>query len=219
MNRDAAVLRIREGLGFFTGTSRDDAIVAALQAGQRELEKGKSLPKFLLLEDQTLTLLSGASTVALPTGFIRTFEDEKPHFLPEDSTINLFLLRRLYIDANLAYGRFESGAVTVTSGSPKVYVIRKSVIDFIQPADQNYSITWSYFKKADLLTTNIENAWLANEPDWLIGEAGVRVAAAMRDTDAVSLFTDMRDRARASWLAELVVGEEADGPYQMGANN
>jgi len=218
MDRDAAVARIKRGLGFYSGTSRDDAIVSALQEAQRELEKGKTLPRFLLMEDQTLSLAAGDSEVALPIGFLRVYEDERIRFLPTNSTIPKFLSRRLYPDAVLAYERHESGAITVTSGEPEVYVLRQATIDFIRPANAAYSFTWSYYKKADVLSSNVENAWLANEPEWLIGEAGARVAADLRDGDAIALFTQIRDRARSSYLSEIVAGEENDGMFQMGAN-
>lgn len=215
----AAVDRIKEGLGFLTGTDRDAAILLRLKEAQRELEKGKSLPKFLLQEDQILSLAANAQTIALPTGFLRVYDDGNPRFLPANSTIPVFLKRVYFKDGVLAYQRYESGSTTANTSAPKVYAIRKSTIDFLFPADQAYTLYWSYYKAADEVALSAENAWLANIPEWLIGDAGRRIALSMRDADAVSLFTDMRDTARAAYLSEVVAEELADGPLQMGAQN
>lgn len=214
-----AVTRIKDGLGFLSASHHDARIVLRLNEAQRELEKGKSLPRFLLQQDQTLTLAADAQTIALPTGFIRVNDDERPHFLPTNSTIPIFLRRVYFTDGVLAYQRYESGVVTANTSSPKVYAIRKSTIDFLFPADAAYSIIWSYYKAAAAVTSGAENEWLLNAPEWIIGEAGARIAADMRDGNAVAMFTTMRDRARASQLAEQVVEELADGPIEMGANN
>lgn len=213
-----AVTRIKEGLGFLSGSHHDNRIISRLNEAMWHLEHGKSLPKFLLQQDETISLLEGEYAVTLPTGFIRINDDEKPHYLPENSTIPVFLARRYYTDAQLAYARYESGQVDVTSRAPEVYVIRKSTIDFVTPANDDYTLTWSYYKGGDAVTSGSENVWLANSPYWLIGEAGYRMAKDVRDGDAIQIFDDMRKTAQSAQLSEQAAEELADGPIEMGAN-
>lgn len=209
MTRDEAVTRIQNGLGFTSSAST--YIISRLQEAQRELEKGKTLPKFLLQEDQTLTLVDGTSTVALPTGFIRKSENDPIRYLPTGEETPYYLVERQFASALTAY------AQTDASG-PKVYAIRKATIEFFPTADRTYSLTWSYYKHDAVLSTNIENEWLKaeNAPEWLIGEAGYRIAFDRRDKDAMALFGDMAKKARAALLAEIIAADDSGGPYFLG---
>lgn len=214
MDRDTAVLRINDGLGFMAaGNALEAKIILRLQEAQRDLEKGKTLPKFLIEEDAALTLLATTHTVALPTGFLRVDDEVPIHYTPADSDLPVFLSKKFYNDAVLANIRETNEAA-----GPTVYVIRKTVIDFVTTADTDYALLWNYYKAADLLTTNVENAWLANAPEWLIGEAGLRMAMDARDKTAVEIFSSMRQAGRAAQFADDIADEEAGGPLQMGAN-
>lgn len=210
MLRSVAVTRIQDGLGF--ASRQSDKIVLRLQEAQRELEKGKTLPKFLLQEDQTLALLTGDTTVALPTGFLRIDDSFKPYFIASGETSPSFLsVKRNFTDA------FEANFSTDTS-SPSVMTIRGSVVDFIQTADADYDVIWQYYKSGVLLTADVENEWLAGAPEWLIGEAGWRMAMDARDKDAVVIFDNLRKTGRAAVFGEIVAAEESSGPLVMGAN-
>lgn len=212
MTRSDAIARIQRGLGFRQGLT--NAIISALQEAQRELEKGKTLPKFLLQEDQALTLISGTHTVAIPDGFIREYDDEPLRYLPLGSQEYTVLPRKIYSAALAA--NFESNE---TSG-PKIYVLRSTTIDFITTANQDYDLLWTYYARADVLDSDIENAWLADThgPEWLIGEAGWRIASDLRDTTAASIFDNMRKTMRASVLGEIIDLELSGGPMFMGSN-
>lgn len=215
MDRDTAVQRINDGLGFRpAGNPLTDKIILRLQEAQRDLEKGKTLPQFLLQEDQPLALAAAAHTVAKPTGFLRESDIGRIHYTPTNSTSPIFLERKYFDDATLANTR-----IPVEPRGPKIYVIRRTVIDFITVADRAYTLTWDYYKAADLLTTNIENSWLLNAPEWLIGEAGLRLARDLRDKTAIELFTDILTRGRAATFGEDLAAETASGPLIMGANN
>lgn len=210
MLRDIAVTRIQDGLGF--ATRQTDKIILRLQEAQRELELGKTLPPFLLQEAQTLALAVGTSSVALPTGFLRIDDQFRPYFLTTGATSPTFLsVKRAYTDALDA--NYDDTPV-----GPKVMIIRRTVVSFVNNADADYTIVWQYYKAADVLTTNIENAWLANAPEWLIGEAGWRMAMDTRDKDAVTIFDNMRKTGRAAVFGEIVADEESGGPLVMGAN-
>lgn len=221
MTRDEAVTRIKEGLGFWTGTALDQKIIDRLVEAQRELEKGITLPKFLLQEDQALSLGAGEHDIALPSRFIRLKDEESVRYFSSGSVIPKFQQQRMYDDASLAYLQQinPEDVTTQVVGAPMVYVIRKSTIDFIRPADQAYSLTWSYYKGGELLSSATSNVWLDEEPEWLIGEAGLRLAISMRDSDAIAGFKDMMERAKSSRLREIFASELQGGPMVMGADN
>lgn len=210
MLRSVAVTRIQDGLGF--ASRQSDKIILRLQEAQRELELGKTLPKFLLQENQILTLLNGTSTVALPTRFLRVSDDNLPYYSTSDGSPVYLPIVRQWSDAIKA--QWLNGA----KSAPKVGVIRKTVVDFINNSDKEYTIIWSYYKAAALLTTDIENEWLADAPEWLIGEAGWRMAMDTRDKDATMLFDTLRKTARAAVFGEIIASDDSEGQLIMGAN-
>lgn len=217
MTKTEAIRRIDDALGFrTTGHSLTSTIVNRLVEAQNELEAGKTLPKFLLQEDQTLALASASHTVAIPTGFIRESDDTLIRYYASGSDKPVFLTRKSFIDAARAY--LDSD--TVASGPPKIYVIRKATIDFIYDADDDYTLYWDYYKKADSLASSENNAWLGDEVGcwWLIGEAGMKMAADIRDQNAAAIFSAMASKARSTLFSKIVDDELASGPLQMGAN-
>jgi hypothetical protein len=213
VTRSEAVVRINDGLGFKpSGHSLEPKIILRLQEAQRDLEKGKTLPRFLLQEDQSTTLLKGQHSVVLPVGFIREADDNRLHFFNPSSDIAQYLRPKRYSDAVIANLR-EQGPV-----GPSIYVIRNTTIDFITKADVDYILSWDYYKADAILTTDVENAWLREAPEWLIGEAGYRMAKDMRDGDGVQLFDGLRTQGRAAVFGDIIADEDAGGPLIMGVN-
>jgi hypothetical protein len=212
MLRSVAVARIQDQLGFMTGQS--DKVIARLQEAQRDLENGKTLPKFLLQENQALTLTAGESTVVLPALFLRPDDNNKLHYIiaGEDKPTYIEWER----DFNLAFELYY----TTTPSAPVVAHLRNLVIDFIRPADATYTIGWSYYKRGDPLTTDVENEWLEETrgaPEWLIGEAGWRLAKDKRDKDAIASFDQMRTQGRAACFGEILARDDSTGPIYMGS--
>lgn len=222
MTRTEAVAMINQGIGFRpTGNPLEGAIILKLQEAQRDLEKGRTLPKFLLQEDQTLTLVAGTSGVALPAGFLRESDETRIRYFPSASTSakQVFLERRFLIDAVEANASTLDVSPVGGTRPPSVYVMRKSTISFINRADQTYTLLWDYYKAGALLTSDIENVWLANAPEWLWGEAGYRIALDLVNAaDAVAKFDKIRMMGRIAAFSEDITEELASGPLQMGAN-
>jgi len=212
-----AIKRINQGIGWRAdGHSLESKFPGYFVEAQDDLEMGKTLPKFLLREDQTLSLAIGAHTINLPIGFARA-DDERPISFPvTGSTRPQFLQqKRIYKDAVEAYSNSDFN----TTGF-KVYVIRNSVIDFIINAMSATTFTWNYYKYGDTFALNTENEWLAHKSAkwWLIGEAGFRIAYDLRDDRAMALFDGMRQRGRAATFADILAREDESGPLVMGAN-
>jgi len=223
MDRDTAIQRINDGLGFrLQGNVLEPKILLRLQEAQRDLEKGKSLPKFLLVEDQSFVVAEGEHAVALPDGFLRLDDENLPHYTNLDTFLPQYLESvRSYSDAVLRITTLQRpGEPSQTVVAPRLFVIRNSTIDFITSADRTYTVGWSYYKAADVLSDLVPtNAWLLNAPEWLISEAGFRLAKDLRDTTATDLFEDMRQRARAAIFGELIADEDAGGPIVMGSKH
>jgi hypothetical protein len=219
MTRSEAVTRINDALGFRVAGNPIEAVaIRRLQEAQRDLEAGKTLPRFLLQEDQTLLLPAGEHALALPTGFIREDDDNRLHFTSADTNLPLYLKSMRYVDAVLQVTTQQRpDEPQLQTVAPSVYVIRKSTVDFITLADQDYTLIWNYYKADDLLTTDIENQWLANAPEWLIGEAGSRLALDLRDEVAKGLFDEMGTKGRAAVFGDILADEDAGGPLIMGA--
>ena len=212
-----AVQRVNRALGFRAdGNSLEGAIALAFAEAQDELEMGKTLPKFLLQEDQTLSLTSGTHTVLIPAGFARA-DDERPiSMVISGSNRPKFLQqKRIYKDAVQAYSNSDFNTVGF-----KVYVIRNSVIDFIINAPSTTTFTWNYYKYAAAWSLAGENEWMLHKTAkyWLIGEAGYRIAYDLRDANAKALFDDMRQKGRAATFGDILAREDESGPLVMGAD-
>lgn len=211
MLRDDAVAVISDGIGF--DTTKSALIVRRMKEAQRDLEAGKTLPKFLLQEEQALTVpiaVPGAisSGVALPSGFLR-LEDQDTIRFQIAGQGKLFFVK-VAASVGLALETVSATSEVVQPGQPKVVAFRKAGMIFIPGADRVYNLLWSYYKAAVVLDVNVENEWLADTrggSDLLIGETGMRVSKFLRNASAYDLFEQMRNTARASLFGEIVAQE------------
>lgn len=210
MLRDVANTRIQDGLGFRPDLA--DKINLRMQEEQRDLERGKTLPHFLLVYDQALALAADGNTVALPTDFLRRSDELIRYTVTDASPTVRKVPWRSFDEADSQWSDHDPAG-------PQVAVLRPSSIRFFPTADRAYALTWSYYKKADLLTSNIENLWLANAPELIIGGAGLRMAKDIRNKAAIDLFTAMYQQARQTWFNETVQDEVDDQPLILGQNN
>lgn len=207
MLRAAAISRIKEGLDFRVG---DDAyIITRLQEAQRHLELGRTLPSFLVEEDATLTVTSGDAEIALPTGFIREADGQGFHYF--DSTEDEWV----YLDKMDLY-EAKSRFVDTVASRPRAYVLRKATIAFFPARDANYDLTWSYYKNATLLDSDIENAWLLYNPDVLIGYTGWKMALDLGNAAAADRFEKLYNIAWTGGFAHDLEREAANDPLYMG---
>jgi hypothetical protein len=208
MLRSLAVARIQRGLGF--RSDLEDEIISALQEAQRLLELGRTLPFFLLQEDEALSITSGSGALALPTGFIREKDDEGPHLVDDDG--------KLYFMEKMDFERAKLTFDSDDPGRPLAYVLRKATMLVYPERDTTYDGTWSYYKGADVLTSDIENAWLQYAPETLIGAGGLIIAKDARNPSAVQIFSEMLGVANAGQFAESILRDEANKPRNMGSN-
>lgn len=217
MTRDEAVARIRQGLGFVS-SALATTIASRMDEAQVYLESGTTLPKFLLHEDQLITFTAGANSFGLPTGFLRIAgnEDNPIRYTPAGTTTPTFI----------KVARSMSEALEARGGNdpagPQFVVIRKDSLYVLPTPDQDYQVTWSYYKSATTLTIGgSTNEWLSDThggAQWLIGMTGSLIAADSGNPRK-ALFDDMIVRARATLFGNIVEDEMASGPIMIGADN
>lgn len=220
MLRSEAISIIKAATGFRAGS--DTTIIRALQTAQRDLEQGKTLPNFLLEFDASITVTADDPLVTLPTGFLRLHDDYDMYYVNSDLA-RVFLPRRNYTEAYQAYvasGEEDDSAAVSDSAYPKVVVYRNSAQAVLIPTPTvSFTAKLTYYKAAALLDSDIENAWLANSANYLIGMAGLHVAGPLRDKDAMSYFSMMLKAGASSHLGDIIDDELMGRGLVMGRNN
>lgn len=183
MNRDAAVSRVQRTLGFRADNATE--IVDALQDAQVELEQAASLPWFLLTEVANIATVIDEERVELPTDFLQEWEEDPLHYFSTTSGVEDEDLWTPLEKEDLGYLRDNWPA----SGAPEAYALDKDYYRIFPTPDAAYTLKHIYYKQDAVLTENVENLWLEHIPFLLIGIAGVQLAVALRDPDAVAMFT------------------------------
>lgn len=181
MTRDEAVALIKEGLGF--KTAMDASIVNWMKSEQTNLENGPTKPWFLLSEEATYTTVIGERRIPLPPDFIGEYEEGALYYTPADEDeIPLVKesseqLRKIYPATN--------------QGVPAAYSLTGNYFNIYPMPDAAYPIQMKYYQRGIVLNSNIENEWLKWAPNILMGLAGSRVAASIRDWNAKKQFDEM----------------------------
>lgn len=220
MLRSEAIAIIKRGLGF--RQTQDQAIVAALLEAQRDLELGKTLPNFLLEFDAPITVVADNANISLPVGFIRMSDDYDMYYNNEFGA-PVTLPRQTYTDAQRAYvasGEPNTVPLEWSDNYPAVVVIRNKTTALLVPTPKvDFTAYLTYYKADQKLDSDIENKWLANAPDALIGRAGMTVAYNLRDKDALTRFTQQAKMGSAALLGDIIEDELAGRALIMGRNN
>ncbi len=197
--------------------------MSALMQAQRELELGKTLPNFLLTYDELIAVTADTAEIVLPERFIR-FSDEYEIYYTNSNGARVFLPRRNYTEAYTAYvasGEEDDSAIIPATGSyGQVIVQRGKTGALIVPTPTiSYSLYLTFYQGAEILDAEIENAWLLNAPDYLIGLAGGIVAGNLRDKDAMSVFASQATRGQRALMGDIIEDELAGRGLVMGRNN
>lgn len=220
MQRSEAITTIKRGLGY--RPTQDASIIAALKEAQRQLELGHTLPNFLLEYDATVSVTANNPTIALPTGFIR-FSDEYQFYYVNTDGARVFLPRKNYTEAYQAYvasGEEDGNVIAQVYDYPQVVVQRSKTAALVIPTPRtSFNMFLTYYKADDVLETEIENKWLKNAPDVLIGMAGMTVAGDVRDKDALANFSRRANLGGKSLMGDIIEDELAGRPLVMGRNN
>lgn len=227
MLRSLAVNQMQRILGFKTGL--EDTCITYLKQSQEVLERGGILtergtgtfvPWFLRKDDQTLSLASGASTIALPEDFIAELEDEHPWLL-DDATSSSINRSKLYKGTPDVLDRLHlvyetDNLADVVEGAPKAYQVREEVIKIWPPSDQAYTLYWNYLGTDTALDSDIENGWLKWAPFLLIGHAAENLASDLRDKEGKMQATKLKLEGQNSLLVQHVNRDTTNRRTAMG---
>lgn len=225
MTRDEAVARIQQGIGF--RSDLNDQIISALKEAKRRLEKGRTLPMFLLQEQQTITVsVANGGLFPYPTGFLREWQEEPPSYgttgndggddVISDVATICFPEK---LDYNVAKARF----INADAGRPLAYSLRKTGLQFFPTPDATYTLDWAFFQASVDLSTNVaNNEWLdENEgnPEALIGKAGMIITADLGPEAAATVqkFASMYAEAWGNAVADDQLKDEENRPLAMGS--
>lgn len=199
MLRDVAAARIKQMLGF--RTDQDANIVQAMQEVQETLEKEPELPDFLRKPYSALATVASTRIVNVPADFIREWDGDQM------SISNATLDPTNLVKDDLGYLRVRYGNDIAT---PQRYSLVNRQFYFYPLPDDVYNIDGTYYAEDATLATNIENKWLANVSEVIIGGAGVLLAAGLRDKDALQLFAALQQQGRQK-IALLTTANDAAG--------
>ena len=212
MMRSEAIQIIKRGLGF--RQTQDAAIIAALKQAQRDAELGQTLPNWLLTFGEPMVTAANQRIATLPPGFIR-FHEEYPMYYVNADGAQVSLVRRNSMEALDAYGEHQSD-----SRYPQVFVLlNKTQVAYVPTPQAALTVYVHYYKAAETLDSDVENAWLRYAPNYLIGMAGVHVAGDVRDRGAADKFNRMATIGHKALIGDIVEDELAGRPLVMGRNN
>jgi hypothetical protein len=220
MMRSEAITIIKRGLGF--RQTQDLAIIAALKQVQRDLESGSTLPNWLLTFDAPIAITAGTAVVVPPTGFLRVHEDYPMYYLSSTGA-KVFIPKKQAVEAYQAYvasGSEDDSVDTLTSSYPQVFVQDSKIqFTFVPTPAVSFTAYLTYYKAAQTLDTEIENAWLANAANYVVGLTGIQVAGDLRDKGAMDKFSMMAKMGGKAFLGDVIEDELAGRPLIMGRNN
>ena len=209
MTRDEAVARAQVSLGF--RTDKVPEIINALQDAQLEAERGPDLPWWLVTEVASRDTVIDEERIPLPTDFLREYEGGALWYFNGSATDDRDKWRELIKET------VDELRVTFPGeGTPCAYALDECYFRIFPTPDAIYTLKMRYYKRAAVLSSNIENDWLKHEPFLLIGKAGQRVAEGLRDQTAVQVFQQQELEAFQRMLRETRAREDANSNYVMG---
>lgn len=209
MTRDQAVARIKRHLGF--KKTLDDEIVEEMQDAQIDIELRPGKPWFLLSEQSTTQTEANEDRVLVPSDFLEEHEEGSLEYVPSDPKKKP--VRLVKDEWDLLKHNFRD----TSPGEPKAYALVGNYFRLLPEPNAIYTLRLIYFKKALLLTSNIENEWLKYVPRLLMGVAGQKIAAGpIRDSVAMQIFQGWETQGTISIVNQNTAREMANLNLQMG---
>lgn len=216
MDRDTAISEIIVDLKH---TGIESTIITDMQLAQQELEL-EFHPWFLLTH--TNTLQNDASDfykIDLPSNWICESEEHLGLWMLDSSGNRQYFIEKDDLHAIL---RAQSEySVNNRNGVPTHYAIVGDEIRLgpLEPSEQHTFEMW-YHAKDTVLSSNVENDWLANAPEVLKSKTGLRTAAGLRDGDAAQLFlTRLEGNAQFGIKGALQILREMDEQRKTAGSN
>jgi hypothetical protein len=169
MTRDEAAALIAKRLGNRTDLSA--MIVDEMQLVQEDLlEMGERLPWFLLTDVIAFVTVANTATVDLPADFL--LECNECDLEIQDTSGSWRALTKKELFALQSKFRTET-----TATQPTHYALVNAQFVLFPTPDAAYNLRTRYYAKADVLATNITNAWLTYAKSWFIDTVTAVMAA------------------------------------------
>lgn len=180
MLRDVARDSIASKLG--ERTDLNDAIEAEMIVSQETRLEGNAALKPWFLESimtEIGTTTIDDNTLALPSDFLGEIDGQG---------IWVYVAGGDPVWTKLRKDDFDIATERLTEpGKPKRYSLQAGDTLILHPTpDAAYSIRMRYYQKQTALTTNIENAWLANAADMMIYDVARQLAKDKLQNDKMS---------------------------------
>lgn len=169
-------------------------------------------PWFLLAEDfETLPVTAALNYAELPAAFLAPAKDGFMYTLLSNGNLSNTPMRRVDYNEGIVWARTEDGD-NIEANEPTRYSLVGSRI-YVWPfleADTDVYIRY-YAKQATINAATAEtHPILAGASDWLLNEAGSRVAEAAQHEGALKLFQARAQAARRRVEAETYEREQMD---------
>lgn len=191
MTRDEAVSIIKGRLARWNDTVLGTHIIVELKQAQQRAEMDATLPWFLLTESSYAATVADEERTELPADFLR--EAEEDALWVEDTDATWTQLKK--DDYAAIRTRWTE------TGLPRRYAIVGEYLRLRPVPDTVYNLHMIYYGKDTVLSTNIENKWLANVPELLIADAGAIIASRyVRNEPAAAEFRADYQRARTQMM-------------------
>ena len=195
--------------GFNITTEFLDEMIAA----QEQLEKMGALPKFLRTTTGDFTTLKDATTPLVgipPADFNRIYDDQALVYDDDDGNEK----RAVRLDTrNQLISKKNAG---ITEGTIYWFQVSKTVIEIAPKLSRDTVFRLTYYKNDTVLTGSNENGWVANEPDQIMGMAGVELSTWLRDDRALQKFQQQAQSARRIMINQIEADEWGDTDLVMG---
>lgn len=224
MTRDQAVSLILNRVGQRGGlfgpldANLQAQVITEIQVQQEELEDGSALgfmPWFLETDYTNGAFVTSASSalVALPTGFLREWDDEPVTLFYQDATQSDPWVPLVKDDFNA----LKVNLGETPAGKPAGYCLVGANIKVFPNPDAVYALRQLCYIGDTSLSTNVENNWLKYAGGLLVGRTGKVVAGyGIRDEEATAFFTDMETKGLDALLRTHTARKEAGRMRMMG---
>lgn len=216
MLRDDAIAEIQELLKFRTGL--ETPIIRRMERVKRLLEQGRTLPWFLITEDQTIPVTANNSGVNLPSNFIREYGKAPPgqrgiHYRESITNKPVFLRKMSLDEARALY--YES---TTSATYPVAYVVKLTEFELFPTPTVSFNLVMDYYEKDEGFQANNENLWLRYAPDLIIGNTAASMARTLNNKSAYDEASELAKIAWEALLKENIHREISNRRFILGRN-
>lgn len=200
MTRDEGVALIKQQLAF--KQTLDSVIVQNMKFAQTTLETSPEKPWWLISEEATVNTTSSEERVLVPVTFLHEVNEARlvyrPATFPDSKEVSL---------QKEDYDQLKIDFEDVPSGPPQAYALLGGYFRMFPLPDAIYQLRMIFYEQDTVLTANVENGWLKNNPMLLLGSTLKLVAGPIRDQVAMKTADDWIKVGLTTLTAQTVARE------------